>query len=136
MGVNRLMNKYNYWYEVANDVYCWMDSNLISLSQFDNREQAADWLYDELWAESNVTGNGTFWYSTEEKCEEYICHNIDLAFQACEDFGLDFKDLRDHFSKNDLARYLDCTIRCYVLTTSIYDALKEKEQTEKYGTDI
>ena len=122
------MEKYNYWKETANDIYCWMDNCDIKLSDFYDRDQAAENIEQDVWDEDTVTGNGGNWYDTEEKCEEYLCHNIDLAFQACEDLGVDFKILRTHFSAGTLARYLDCTIRCYVLMTAIYDALKEKEE--------
>ena len=130
------MEKYNYWKKVANDGECWMDrdGDPFDISQFSNREEAADWLFDELYAEDSITGNGGGFYDSESNCEEYLCHNIDLAFQACDEFCIGFKTLRSEYCKNTLARYLDCVIRCYVLMTAIYDALKIWESYGfKYG---
>ena len=129
------MEKYNYWKEVANDVECWMDrDDPFDISQFSNREEAADWLFDELYAEDSITGNGTFGYATEEMCEEYLCHNLDLLIIACEEYDVSWKVAKVHYNNKQLARYLDCVIRCYVLMTAIYDALKTWESYGfKYG---
>lgn len=132
------MEKYNYWKEVANDVYCWMDrdGNPLDISQFSNREEAADWLFDELYTEDSITGNGTFGYATEELCEEYLCHNLDLLIIACDEFDVSWKVAKVHYENKQLARYLDCTIRCYVLMTAIYNALTEREQGGERYMDI
>ena len=130
------MEKYNYWKETANDIYCWMNDCGIQLSDFNDKYQAAEYIEQQIWNEDIITGNGDSWYEKEKNCEEYLCHNIDLAFQACEDLGVDFKTLRKEFSNGTLARYLDCTIRCYVLMTAIYDALTEREQNGERYIDI
>ena len=123
------MDKYNYYTEVANDIVCWMDKDgdPFDISQFENREDTAEYLYDILWHEDSVTGNGGCFYADEDMCEEFLCHNINLIIDACDDFYVDYPILRQQYKNKNLARFLDCTIRCYVLMTAIYSALEEWE---------
>ena len=123
------MNKYNYLEEITNDIECWMDKDgdPFDISQFEDRNDTIEYLYDELWGEDSITGNGNCWYDTESQCEEYICHNLNLLFDALFEFGeleeslLD--DLHKHHKDKNLARWADCTIRCYVLDNAIESAL-------------
>lgn len=119
------MEKYDYYTEVTNDVECWMDqdNDAFDLSQFENRDEAIEYLIDELWAEDSITGNGSFSYADEKQCEEYLCHNVDLIIDACDTFGVGYNELRKQYKNGTLARYLDCTIRCYVLANAIEGAL-------------
>lgn len=123
------MNKYDYYIEVTNDIECWMDKDgdPFDLSQFEDREEATEFLYDELWAEDAITGNGPDWYASEEECEEFICHNLNLLFDALFEFGELEESLLDnlhkHYKEKNLARWADCTIRCYVLNNAIEGAL-------------
>lgn len=130
------MNKYNYLEAITNDIECWMDKDgdPFDISQFDNRIDAAEYLYDELWGEDSITGNGNCWYDTESQCEEYICHNLDLLFEALFEFGEMEEMLLDNIHKytkeKSFARWADCTIRCYLLAQAIDNAL---EIWESYG---
>ena len=123
------MEKYDYYVKVTNDIECWMDTyeDPFDLSQFENREEAAEFLYDELWAEDAITGNGPYKYSSEEKCEEFLCHNLYLLFEALFEFGEMEESLLDklhkHIEEKDFARWADSIIRCYVLGTAIENAL-------------
>ena len=119
------MNKYDYYVEVANDIECWMDKDgdPFDLSQFKDREEAADYLCNELWAEDSITGNGGNYYNTEICCEGYLAYNLNLIMEVCEEFGIDIKGLLQHYHDGDLARHLDCAIRCYVLDNAIESAL-------------
>ncbi len=121
------MNKYDYYIEVTNDIENWLDFNDFDLSQFDNREEAAEFLRDELWAEDDITGNGPYGYASEEECEEFLCHNLNLLFDALFEFGelkeLLLNNLHKHYKEKNLARWADCTIRCYVLGNAIENAL-------------
>ena len=100
------MEKYDYYIEVTNDVENWLDSNDFDLSQFENREEAAEFLRDELWAEDDITGNGPYGYTSEEKCEEFLCHNWDLVIEGFDTFGVSIPDLRAQYKKKNLARVL------------------------------
>ena len=121
------MDKYDYYIEVTNDVECWLDQNDFDLTQFENREEAAEFLYDELWTEDAITGNGPDGYASEEECEEFLCHNLNLLFDALFEFGELDESLLDalhkHHKEKNLARWADCTIRCYVLDNAIEGAL-------------
>ena len=119
------MEKYDYYIEVANDIECWMDKDgdPFDLSRFENREEAAEFLRDELWAEDDITGNGPYGYASEEKCEEFLCHNWDLVIEGFDTFGVSIPDLRAQYKKKNLARYIDCFVRLYVLDNAIDAAL-------------
>lgn len=128
------MEKYDYYAVVTNDIENWLEFNDFDLSQFEDREEAAEFLCDELWAEDNITGNGPGGYASEEECEEYLCHNLNLLFDALFEFGELEESLLDNLHKRykekNLARWADCTIRCYVLNNAIERALIT---WEKYG---
>ena len=119
------MNKYDYYIEVTNDIECWMnkDGDPFDLSQFENREEAAEYLHDELWAEDSITGNGPYGYTNEEECEEFLCHNLNLIIEAIDTYGISTSDLRAQYTVKKLARYLDCLVRLYVLPNAIEGAL-------------
>ena len=123
------MERYDYCKEVANDIINWMDdkNNNFQLSNFEDKEEAGQYLNDMLWADSSITGNGPIAYASDLECEEYICHNLDLVFAACDCFGISSEVLRDHLHEHKLGIYLDCLIRCYVLGEAIDMALAEYE---------
>lgn len=126
------MNKYNYLEAITNDIECWMDKDgdPFDISQFKDRDEAAEFLNDELWDEDFITGNGGNYYDTEYQCEEYLAHNLGWIVIVCEEFGIDMENIIEHSHENDLARYLDCIIRCYLLAQAIDNAL---EIWENYG---
>lgn len=126
------MNKYNYLEAITNDIECWMDKDgdPFDISQFESRDEAAEFLNNELWDEDSITGNGGNYYDTEYQCEEYLTHNLGWIVIVCEEFGIDMEIIIEHSHENDLARYLDCTIRCYLLAQAIDNAL---EIWECYG---
>lgn len=119
------MGKYDYYIEVMNDIECWMDKDgdPFDLSQFSDRDEAAEYLHDELWAEDSITGNGPYGYASEEECEEYLCHNLNLIIEAIDTYGISTSDLRAQYTVKKLARYLDCLARLYVLPNAIEGAL-------------
>lgn len=117
------MKKYDYYLEVTNDIENWMEWNEFDLSQFEDREEAAEYLNDILWTEDEITGNGSQFYANEEECEEYLCHNISLIIEACENFAVNYLELHKYYVQETLARCLDCTIRCYILPEAIEKAL-------------
>ena len=74
------MEKYNYKEAIVHDIKEYIITNEIEIDLED--DEASNWLYDELWDEDSITGNGAFFYDTEEHCSEYICFNLNLAFTA------------------------------------------------------
>ena len=121
------MEKYDYKKAMIEDI-----KNYIK----DNPQQAADpfvtddieeYWYDILWAEDEITGNGAYWYDTEEKCSEYLSQNIYLLYDAIHEYCVDddINNLIKQYENKSLARYFDCTIRCYLLSECLHQALEE-----------
>jgi hypothetical protein len=119
------MEKYNYFEAVKNDVLDYIKENEIKVTT-SNKDELADSLNDDLWANDSVTGNGSgsYFFNTW-KAEEAICHNLDLLGEACEEFGSTADLLKDG------AEACDVTIRCYLLPQAISEALDELEEDDE-----
>lgn len=87
------------------------------------KELDYDDLFEKLWVEDSVTGNasGSYTFNTWQ-AEENICHNLDLAQEAFEEFGYEGIP----FDKG--AEYIDVTIRCYLLGQMLSDTLHDIQQ--------
>lgn len=116
---------YNYQEEVKKDILNYIEQNYTSEEIAENLEQKEAWaekLYDDLWVCDDVTGNASGSYSfSAYEAEEYLSHNIDLLCDAAKEFGIELNILEKG------AEYCDVTIRCYVLSPAISDALDELE---------
>ena len=115
---------YNYRIEMKQDILDYINSN-ITLEDWEFRSDLEDYLYNELWADDSITGNGGNYYSLEFICNNCLAYNLELIMEACEEFCIDMKVLLQHYHDGDLARFLDCTIRCYLLGEVLYDVLNE-----------
>lgn len=124
-----MSQKYNYRIEMKQDILDYINRN-ITLDDWEFRDDLEDYLYNEMWADNYITGNGGNYYDTEISCESYLAYNLDLMMKACEEFCVDMKMLLQHYHDDDLARYLDCTIRCYLLGEVLYDVLNEIWKSE------
>lgn len=83
-----------------------------------------DKLYNELWVEDSVTGNGSGSYTFNAyKAEENLCHNMDLLKEAIEMFGGDYSNILEQG-----AEACDVTIRCYLLGQVLQEVLEEEEE--------
>ncbi len=113
---------YDYLSEETNDILAYIHDEL-NLEEFDTIEELEEYLNENLWTVDGVTGNasGSYTFSTWQ-AEEYIAHNMDLLEEACEEFGRDMGEA----VKNG-AEYCDVTIRCYLLSQAIGNALDEIE---------
>ena len=110
---------YDYYEEVKNDVLDYIGNN-IDLDEFENREDLYEHLYDELFVEDIVTGNGSGSYTmSNRKAWEYVGDNLDLVGDALEEFG------EASYTLSQGAEACDVTIRCYVLSECIENALDE-----------
>ena len=119
------MDKYNYEKALIKDIKEYITNNTSQWADPKEIDDIHEYWYDILQEEDEVTGNGGGWYAKEEECEEMIAHNIQLAFEACNEFSVDLKEIRDAASNNQAARYLDCAIRCYLLGNCLTQALEE-----------
>ena len=120
------MEKYDYRKATVENIkeYIKDNPNAIYVDPMEDDEISNYW-YDILWEEDCITGNGSFWYAKEEECEEFLTHNLDLALEACEEFGVSTKILLECAAQGHVARYIDCTIRCYLLGECLEQALEE-----------
>ena len=132
------MEKYDYRRAITDDVKDWIVNETDILEEVFTNE-LYDWIYDEIFDNDGITGNGWSYYGTEEFCSECLSGNFDLLYAAAHEFCIDdeINILISHYENKDLARYFDCTIRCYLLTECIYTAIEElhKEGHIKYLTD-
>lgn len=124
------MEKYDYKRAITDDVKDWIvnDTDLIEEGYMERRDDDIyNWIYDETFSEDGITGNGAYYYGTEEFCSQCLSGNFDLLYLAMDEFGIDaeVRTLIKHYEKKDLARYFDCTIRCYLLMDCIYTAVDE-----------
>ena len=119
------MEKYNYFEAVKNAVLDYINENEIKVTT-SNKDELAEQLHDDLWANDSVTGNGSgsYFFNTW-KAEEALCHNLDLLGEACEEFGSTADLLKDG------AEACDVTIRCYLLPQAISEVLDELEEDDE-----
>ena len=120
------MEKYDYRRAITDDVKDWI-VNETDILEKEFTDDLYDWIYDEVFDNDGITGNGWSYYNTEEKCSEYLSGNFDLLYEAAHEFCVDdeINILINHYEDKSLARYFDCTIRCYLLMDCIYTAIKE-----------
>lgn len=109
---------YNYYEEVKEDVKEYLRNT-------DERDEQT--LYDEMFIDDSVTGNGSgsYTFSTWE-AEENLCHNMDLLEEAANEFGCDIGSLI-----KEGAESCDVTIRCYLLGQILQEVLEEMEEEEE-----
>ena len=115
------MEKYDYREAVSEDIREYLKNQGIVVTTA-NREELEDNLRDDLMNEDSVTGNASGSYTCNSYlAEEYIAHNWDLLGEALENFGCDGSSIKKG------AEWCDVTIRCYLLSSAISEALKEIE---------
>lgn len=121
------MEKYNYREAMVKDIKEWILANGV-LTEAQQKEQTkdelCDWLHDELWDDDYITGNGCYGYASEEKCEEYVAHNLSLYFEAASEFD-DWPRNGPRWIYVNPAQHMDATIRCYLLYECIESAIDD-----------
>lgn len=112
------MERYDYMEAVTNDVRAYMAD--VDLTKYEDKYEAREALYDELWVCDSVTGNASGSYTCNAwQAEEYVCHNLDLLGEALEVFGGEYNVIEHG------AEWCDVTIRCYLLPEAIDTVLNE-----------
>lgn len=114
--------QYNYREAVKSDILDYINNN-IDFKDFNDLDELEEHLNDTLWDNDSVTGNGSgSYYCNSYAAEEAICHNLDLLGEALDAFGVSCDILKDG------AEAADVTIRCYLLSECIAEALEEIEE--------
>lgn len=116
--------RYNYLEQVTADA---KEAILERMNEweFEDRDELEEVANDELWTNDGVTGNASgSYFCNAWKAEEALCHNFDLLGEAAEEFGGGCNVLKDG------AEACDVTIRCYLLSRAISEALDELEEED------
>lgn len=124
------MDQYDYLEAVTDDVLEYLNDHDIKVTS-SNRDELAEQLYDDLWVEDSVTGNGSGSYTFNAwQAEEILCHNYGLLVEATREFGADMSSLVEKG-----AEACDVTIRCYLLPQAIAAALDDVQVDEDEDED-
>lgn len=117
------MEKYNYRESICEDIREYIKEHDIVVTT-ENKDELYEELNDKLWVDDSVTGNASGSYTFNAwRAEEYLCHNMDLLQDACEEFCCE--------PKIDSAEWCDVTIRCYLLGECLSEVLDELEEDEE-----
>lgn len=121
------MEKYDYKKVITDEIIDWI-VNQTDLMEEDKAalydDDISNWIYDEVFAEDSVTGNGPYGYAREEQCREYVASNLDLYFKAAREFD-SFPAGETTWISQNPGQHMDATIRCYLLGECIEKALEE-----------
>lgn len=120
------MKNFNYLQAVTADVIDYIREN-INATDFENREELAERLNDDLWIEDSVTGNASGSYTfNAHKAKEFVFADPDTVSEALREFCVEADEIANRFLSMNW-EYFDVTARCFCLCSAIEDALDELE---------
>lgn len=105
------MERYDYVKAMTEDIYQWLQDNDFNYPADEDEDDIIESIVDDVWGEDSITGNGAYGYDTKEKCEEYLCHNWDLAIEASREFDMDLSDFIAKSDANHFIQQLDSLVR-------------------------
>ena len=125
---------YNYLEELKSDVRTYIKEVASDYMDCEDMDELRDELYDNLWDEDSVTGNGSGSYTfNREKAKEYVSDNMDLMVEAYKDLD-SIESLVDDLEALDFET-IDVTIRCYLLSQALDEVLEDEDFLKKVGID-
>ena len=125
---------YNYLEELKSDVRNYIKEVASDYMDCEDMDELRDELYDNLWSEDSVTGNGSGSYTfNREKAKEYVSDNLDLMVEAYKDLD-SIESLVDDLEALDF-KTIDVTIRCYLLSQALDEVLEDGDFLKKVGID-
>lgn len=125
---------YNYLEELKSDVRNYIKEVASDYMDCEDMDELRDSLYDNLWDEDSVTGNGSGSYTfNREKAKEYVSDNMDLMVEAYKDLD-SIESLVDDLEALDFET-IDVTIRCYLLSQALDEVLEDGDFLKKVGID-
>ena len=115
---------YDYLKEMTGDVMEYITDNYTPEDYMPENSDIKEVLNDELWAEDSITGNGANgkYFDSAAEAQQAAFQNVDLLIEAIEEFGNEPEQYKKAMKDPHFA---DSTIRCYMLSNAIYNALKE-----------
>ena len=123
---------YNYLEELKSDVRNYIKEVASDYMDCEDMDELRDSLYDNLWDEDSVTGNGSGSYTfNREKAKEYVSDNMDLMVEAYKDLD-SIESLVDDLEALDFET-IDVTIRCYMLSQALDEVLEDGDFLKKVG---
>ena len=121
---------YNYRRAMIDDIKKYITDNYMERQPWMTRDDYIETLNEELWDVDEITGNGAYYYGSEEECAGYIGYGIQELIETFDEYGYEFtQSMRDKM-KHAPARYIDCLIRCHLLYECIEQAVTELEKEE------
>ena len=125
---------YNYLEELKSDVRNYIKEVASDYMDCEDMDELRDSLYDNLWDEDSVTGNGSGSYTfNREKAKEYVSDTMDLMVEAYKDLD-SIESLVDDLEALDFET-IDVTIRCYLLSQALNEVLEDGDFLKKVGID-
>ena len=118
---------YDYREALREDIKNYLDENEELITEFKtDKEGLREKLYDDLFIEDFVTGNGSGSYTFDRaQAVENLAYNFDLLADAIEEFGGNYEIIKDG------PEACDVTIRCYLLGECIDEVLDEYDFEEE-----
>ena len=105
---------YNYREHLKADVVDCLD--LFDVGGYDDVEEFAQKMEEELWVMDSVTGNGSGSYTfSREDAKANVLANLDLLHEAMEDFEVTDEEIGKRFMADDW-EWFDVIIRCSLLS--------------------
>ena len=125
---------YNYLEELKSDVRNYIKEVASDYMDCEDLDELRDSLYDNLWNEDSVTGNGSGSYTfNKEEAKKYVSDNLDLMVEAYKDLD-SIESLVDDLEALDFET-IDVTIRCYLLSQALDEVLEDGDFLKKVGID-
>ena len=125
---------YNYLEELKSDVRNYIKEAASDYMDCEDMDELRDSLYDNLWNEDSVTGNGSGSYTfNREEAKKYVSDNLDLMVEAYKDLD-SIESLVDDLEALDFET-IDVTIRCYLLSQALDEVLEDGDFLKKVGID-
>lgn len=121
------MSEYNYKMAVLEDVQEaveeYMYYNGVTPEDIaENRDYYEEKIYEQLFTDDSVTGNGSGSYTfSTYQAEQNLSGNWRLMLEAGREFGMDHIEISDGYKNG--AEYWDVTIRCYLLGECVSEVL-------------
>lgn len=109
---------YDYREALVDDILTYIKENEIEITP-ENIDDVTEELNETLFLCDSVTGSASGSYTFDAyTAEEYLCHNLGLLAEACEEFGYSVTKQIERGAET-----CDVLIRCYLLSPAIDVAL-------------